>query len=128
MANVGTAVVELLTRDVSLSSGLTKAGASVKAFDATASKSLDNVSTKSKGLGSTMASAFGGMQLVATAAAGAIVAFGVSSVKAYMDAEKNLAELQTALNNSPAIVDKSTAAFEEQATAIQNLVGQDDDL
>jgi hypothetical protein len=62
-------------------------------------------------------------------AAVAAVKFVADSVEAYNEHQKALLELQTTIDNSPALVGASTAAFEEQATALQNLTGfQDEEI
>lgn len=60
-------------------------------------------------------------------AAVAAVKFVADSVEAYNEHQKVLLELQTTISNSPALIGASTAAFEEQATALQNLTGFQDE-
>jgi hypothetical protein len=62
-------------------------------------------------------------------AAVAAVKFVADSVEAYNEHQQALLQLQTTIKNSPALVGASTAAFEEQATALQNLTGfQDEEI
>ena len=62
-------------------------------------------------------------------AAVAALKFVADSVEAYNDHQEALLQLQTTINNSPKLIGASTAAFEEQATALQNLTGfQDEEI
>ena len=66
-----------------------------------------------------------GLALAAVAA----VKFVADSVEAYNEHQEALLKLQTTIENSPALIGASTAAFEEQATALQNLTGfQDEEI
>lgn len=78
----------------------------------------------------TATSKFGGVAKIAFAVAAiAAVKFVSDSVKAYQEHEEALLKLQTTINNSPKLVGASTQAFEEQATALQNLTGfQDEEI
>lgn len=88
-------------------------------------KKIDN-STSS--FGDTVKKKVGLDTVTSYAAAGAaVVAFAKSAIDAYADHQKAVATLQTALNNSPAIIDKSTAAYADQATTLQNLTGRQDE-
>ncbi len=60
-------------------------------------------------------------------AGAAVIKFGADSVRAYREHEVALNRLQTALNDAPQIIDKSTKAYEDQATALQDLTGFQDE-
>ena len=59
--------------------------------------------------------------------AGAIVAFGVSSVKAYADAEKSQVKLQEAYRKFPKLADVNIESLRQLNTALQDKTGSDDD-
>lgn len=62
-------------------------------------------------------------------AAVAAVKFVSDSVEAYNEHQEALLQLQTTISNSPKLIGASTAAFEKQATALQNLTGfQDEEI
>lgn len=60
-------------------------------------------------------------------AAVAAVKFVADSVEAYNEHQKVLLELQKTIDGSPKLIGASTAAFEKQATALQNLTGVQDE-
>lgn len=102
MATVSELVVLVTANTSQFQSGMAKAEASTSKF-ATAAKV--------------------GLAIAAVAA----VKFVADSVQAYEEHQKVLLELQTTISNSPALIGASTAAFEEQATALQNLTGFQDE-
>ncbi len=73
-------------------------------------------------------SKFGAVAKVALGiAAVAAVKFVSDSVEAYNEHQQALLQLQTTISNSPKLVGASTKAFEDQATALQNLTGFQDE-
>ena len=91
-----------------------------------------NTTNFQKGMAVSEASAtkFGLVSKVAFGlAAVAAVKFVSDSVEAYNEHQEALLQLQTTIKNSPALIGASTAAFEEQATSLQNLTGfQDEEI
>src|SRR5438552_3371812 len=83
-------------------------------------KKVDGLFGKVKNFASGAGAAYG-------LAGAAVVKFGVDSVKAYQEHQGALILLQNAIKNSPALVGESTKAFEDQATALQNLSGVQDE-
>jgi len=71
----------------------------------------------------------GSLMTGAFAAAGAalLIAFGKKSVAAYQDSQLQLLKLQNTIANMPKLAGSSTAAFEEQAAAIQKVTAADGD-
>ena len=64
----------------------------------------------------------------ASAAIGlAAVAFGAASVKSYNESQVALVKLQNTLSNMPKLEGETTAAFTEQASAIQRITAASDD-
>ena len=59
--------------------------------------------------------------------AGAIIAFGAASLKAYADAERSQVKLQEAYRKFPAIADVSIQSMRDLNSAIQAKTGTDDD-
>lgn len=66
-------------------------------------------------------------QLMAAAAGAAIVAFGVSSVKAFADAEKSQVKLEQAYKRFPALATVQISALREMNKALQDKTGADAD-
>lgn len=72
---------------------------------------------------------FGSTAALGMAVAGAaVLEFGRKSIDAYSEHQQVLAQLQNTISNSPALVGATTQAFEEQATALQNVTGFQDEL
>jgi hypothetical protein len=70
-----------------------------------------------------------GAKVAFTLAGAAAVAFGVSAVKSYREHQVAVSQLQNAIKNSPQLIGATTAEFEKQATAMQNLTGfQDEEI
>lgn len=110
---VGGAVVRLLLDDSAFQAGLSKDEAQMR----TASSSMGSSASK-----------FGVAAKAAFAVAGlAAVKFASDSIAAYMESEQVLAQLQNTINTTPALVGETTEAFQEQATALQNLTGYQDE-
>src|SRR6266508_955648 len=104
MATISELVVLVTANTTQFQSGITQAEASTSKF-ATAAKV--------------------GFAIAAVAA----VKFVADSVESYHEHQKVLLELQTTIANSPKLIGASTKAFEEQATALQNLTGfQDEEI
>lgn len=57
----------------------------------------------------------------------AVVKFGADSITAYRESEAVLAQLQNTISRSPLLIGETTAAFQKQATALQNLTGFQDE-
>lgn len=76
------------------------------------------------------ASKFGGVWKAGLAVAGlATATFVAGSVKSFAEHEQVLAQFQNTLSQMPQLVGETSAAFEEQATALQNLTGfQDEEI
>jgi hypothetical protein len=76
----------------------------------------------------TSVTGFSKLSTLGYAAAGAaVVAFGVSSVKAYDTHNVALKQLQNSISIMPALAGASTAAFDKQADAILHLTGRERD-
>lgn len=119
---VGTGVVEVVpdTR---------KFGAALSAQTNDVTKGLARAGGPLAKLNQTV-SDFGVSSTFAFAAAGAAaIGFAASSVRAYEEHQTALTALTNSLQNAPQIIDKSTKAFEDQATALQNVTGfQDEEI
>jgi hypothetical protein len=110
---VGRAVVEMVGDTAKLRDDFRKAHADTDRATSGMSKSATTFSTVAK---------------VAWAAAGAAaVAFVASSIQAFAEHQVVVARLQTTIERTPALVGASVAAFEEEATALQNLTGVQDE-
>lgn len=83
-----------------------------------ATKSADSFSTKMKNLGSGMSKFGGAMTLGATLP---IAAFGVSSVKSFMDAESALADLNAVLESTGGIAGVTLEQLTADAEALQKI-------
>lgn len=78
--------------------------------------------------GSRSLSRFQAAGVVAFAALGVgALKFGADSIKAYRESEEVLAQLQNTIKNTPGYSDAAAAAFQRQATALQNLTGYEDE-
>jgi hypothetical protein len=78
--------------------------------------------------GSSRLAAFGGAgKLAFGIAAVAAVKFAADSIGAYRESQQVLSQLQNVIDHTPALVGATTAAFQEQATALQNLTGYQDE-
>lgn len=89
-----------------------------------ASKVLAGVGKETEKLGAATAKMNAASRLVG---AGAIIAFGVSSVKAYAEAEAQQVKLQEAYRKFPAIASVSIESMRSLNSAIQAKTGTDDD-
>lgn len=69
--------------------------------------------------------AVGALAMVAVGAA--VVKFGADSIAAYKESEVVLGQLQNAIAKSPQLIGETTAAFQKQATELQNLTGVQDE-
>ena len=106
---VGGAVVKLVLDDSQFKSGLAAAKGETEAASSTMGK-------------------FGGAAKTAfTIAATGAVLFGKSSVQAFMESQKVTAELANTIAQMPQLAGETTQAFQEQATALQNLTGYQDE-
>lgn len=106
---VGGATVRLLLDDSKFRAGLATAEGETKAASSTMGKF---------GAGAKAAFAVGGI---------AAVSFGASSVKAFMESETVAAEFNNTLSKMPKLAGETIAPFQEQATALQNLTGFEDE-
>ncbi|HXJ66095.1 MAG TPA: hypothetical protein VNN79_20225, partial [Actinomycetota bacterium] len=78
--------------------------------------------------GATTMGKFSGAAKAAFATAGvAVVAFGASSVKAFMESQQVTAEFQNTLSQMPKLAGQTTDAFQAQATALEHLTGFQDE-
>src|SRR5262245_30736878 len=88
---------------------------------------LSKMDSAHKGFGDSVKKSLSSIPLEYAAIGAAAVAFAKSAIEAYADHQKAIATLQTALNDSPAIIDKGTDSFAKQATTLQNLTGRQDE-
>src|SRR5947209_4616387 len=109
-AGVGGAAVELLLDDAGFNRGLAAADAKLKGFEGSANTSMSRFSQVTK-----LAFAAGGV---------AAVAFAAVAIKAYMEHQAVLAQLQTRISKTPKLAGETTAAFEEQALALEKVTAR----
>ncbi len=57
----------------------------------------------------------------------AVIKFGADSIKAYQESEQVLSQLQNTIAKTPGYAAGATAAFQKQASALQNLTGFEDE-
>lgn len=87
------------------------------------------VGTQLQATGAKLSAGLTAATLGFAAAGAAAIAFGKASVEAFEDNQLAVAQLQHALENAPQIINKSTAAYEQQADALQKLTGfQDEEI
>lgn len=110
---VGGATVSLFLDKTQFEAGLAEAEAQTKTGTASMGASTSKFSTLAK-------AGF-------AAAATSVVAFGVSSVKAFEESQKVTDELANTLRNMPKLAGATTDEFQKQATALQNLTGYQDE-
>lgn len=78
--------------------------------------------------GATTMGKFSGAAKAAFAVAGIAAAkFAGDSLKAFMESEAVMSQFQNTLSMMPQLAGETTAAFQEQATALQNLTGYQDE-
>jgi len=106
---VGGATVKLFLDDSQFRSGLAAAEGETRAASGTMGK-----------FGNAAKAGF------AVAAAGA-VAFAAQSLKAFMESERVMAQFESTLSMMPQLAGETSAAFEEQAHALQDLTGFQDE-
>ncbi len=98
-----------------------------KEYQAQIAKAKGQTDAQLAGMGQSASRWSAYMQAAAAMAAAAIVKFGIDAVRAYQDHEDAVLQLQNTIRNSPQLIGASTKAFEDQATAIQNLTGYQDE-
>ncbi len=88
------------------------------ALSAGVQKQSSGLLSSAKRLGTTLGLALG---------AGAVVGFAKSSFSAFLESEAVTNQLNAALQRTPELIGETTAAFQDQATALQNLTGYQDE-
>lgn len=98
----------------------------IKAKDE-ASSTLNNLKSDFSGLGSAMATTAKYVAGAITVATGAIIAFGVSSVKAYAESQAQMVIMNNTLKNLGGNVDANRKKIMEASEAVKRLGFDDDD-